>query len=757
MKKPKSIFQLVVLVFLLGMSIFQLTAQTTTDKTESPYFFVKSDNPAVDQMPLKSTKAEVNITGVIADVTVTQVYKNEGESTLEATYVFPASTKAAIYGMTMTIGNRTIQAEIQEKKKARAAYNAAKKEGKRTSLLEQHRPNVFQMNVANIVAGDEIKVELKYTELLVPEEGTYEFVYPTVVGPRYTEGNNLTASKDANFTANPYTKAKELPTYTFDIQTNIEAGMPIESIMSPSHRVEVNYNKISTAEIELEAGKENAGNRDYILQYQLAGKAINSGLILHEGEKENFFLLMVQPPKKVKTAEIAPREYIFVIDVSGSMGGFPLDISKKLLRNLIINLRTTDRFNVLLFAGTSAMLAEESLAATEENIQLAMNVIDNQRGGGGTRLLPALKKGFAFPRCEDNLSRSFVVVTDGYISVEPEVFDLIRNNLNQSNLFSFGIGSGINRHLIEGMAHVGMGEPLVITKPEGADEQAEKFRRYINSPVLTNVKADFGSFETYDINPVSIPDVMAERPIILFGKWKGNPKGKITIKGTTSTGAYEKVVDVARVNASNKNDGLKYLWAREKIKLLDDYNQLRQTDERIKEVTQLGLDYNLMTAYTSFIAIDNEIVKEGGQLKTVKQPLPMPAGVSNSAVGFDAGSIRKVVRKKRKPQGAKKTFDMAIKAGKLTSTQRTLLEKLIKQEMDKLSLAEKIALVAQLKGKVQLEITIDKKGQVKAAYLVKNGTKILVSKKPLELLKEWNFSELGLTDILVFDLLLQRG
>lgn len=759
MKKPKSIFQLVLIVCLLGMSIFQLTAQhTNTDKTESPYFFVKSDNPAVDQLPLKATTAEVNITGVIADVTVTQVYKNEGENTLEAIYVFPASTKAAIYGMTMTIGNRTIKAEIQEKKKARAAYNAAKAEGKRTSLLEQHRPNVFQMNVANIVAGDEIKVELKYTELLVPEEGTYEFVYPTVVGPRYSEGNNLTASKDANFTANPYTKAKELPTYSFDIQTNIEAGMPIESIISPSHRVEVNYNKISAAEISLESNKENAGNRDYILQYQLAGKEINTGLILHEGEKENFFLLMVQPPKKVKTVEIAPREYVFVIDVSGSMRGFPLNISKKLLRNLIINLRPTDRFNVLLFAGTSVMLAEESLAATEENIQLAMNVIDNQSGGGSTRLLPALQKGLALPRCEDNLSRSFVIVTDGYISVEPAVFDLIRNNLDQSNLFSFGIGSSINRHLIEGIAHVGMGEPLVITKPEGADKQAEKFRQYINSPVLTNVKAEFGTFETYDINPISIPDVMAERPIILFGKWKGTPKGKITIKGRTGTGSYQKTVDVTTVNASTKNKGLKYLWAREKIKLLDDYNQLRQTEERVKEVTQLGLDYNLMTAYTSFIAIDNEVIKgQEGQLKTVKQPLPMPAGVANSAVGFDAGSIRKVVRKKRKPTAAKKAFSMSVKAGKLTATQRGLLEKLIKEEMDKLSLVQKIGLVAEWKGKVQLEITIDKKGQVIAAYLTKDGAKTLVSKKPFELLKKWNFAELGLTETLVFDLLIQQS
>lgn len=658
MKKPILNFQLSLLLFLLGMSIFPLSAQNEkSDKTESPYFFVKSDNLTEDQLPLKSTQAEVNITGVIADVTIKQVYKNEGQNTLEATYVFPISTKAAIYGMTMTIGNRTIKAEIQEKNKARVAYNTAKAAGKRTSLLEQQRPNVFQMNVANIIAGDEITVELKYTELLVPDEGIYEFVYPTVVGPRYTETQNLMVANTANFTATPYTKAEELPTYQFDIQTNIEAGMPIESILSPSHRIDVNYNNITSAEITLESNKENAGNRDYILQYQLAGTEINTGLILHKGEKENFFLLMVQPPKKVEIAKIAPREYIFVIDVSGSMRGFPLDISKKLLRNLIINLRPTDRFNVLLFAGTSGMLAEESLAATKENIQLAMNVIDNQSGGGGTRLLPALKKGMNLPRCEANLSRSFIIVTDGYISVEPEVFDLIRTNLNQSNLFSFGIGSSINRHLIEGMAHVGMGEPLVITKPEGAAKQAEKFRQYINAPVLTNVKADFEGFEAYDMNPVAIPDVMGERPIILFGKWKGIAKGKITIKGLTANGTYEKTFDVSTAKPSTKNDGLKYLWAREKIKLLDDYNQLRQTDERIKEVTQLGLDYNLMTAYTSFIAIDNEIVNgDGGVVKTVRQPLPMPAGVTNSAVGFEVGSIRKIVRNSVQAKRSKKVF-----------------------------------------------------------------------------------------------------
>ena len=758
MKKTQSILQLILILFLLGISVFQLIAQNeAVDKTESPYFFVKTDDPTVDQLPLKSTRATVNITGVIADVTVTQVYKNEGQHTLEAIYVFPASTKAAIYGMTMTLGNRIIKAEIQEKKKARAAYNAAKAEGKRTSLLEQHRPNVFQMNVANILAGDEIIVELKYTELLVPDAGVYEFVYPTVVGPRYSEGTNLTASKDVNFTATPYKRTKELPTYKFDIQTNIEAGMPIESILSPSHRIDVNYDKISSAEITLEANKENAGNRDYILQYQLAGKEINSGLILHKGEKENFFLLMVQPPKKVEIAKITPREYIFVIDVSGSMRGFPLNVSKKLLRNLIVNLRPTDRFNVLLFAGTSGMLAEESMAATKENIQSAMNVIDNQSGGGGTRLLPALKKGMNFPRCEDNLSRSFIVVTDGYISVEPEVFDLIRNNLDQSNLFSFGIGSSVNRHLIEGMAHVGMGEPLIITNKTNADQQAEKFRQYISSPLLTNVKAEFANFEAYDINPVAIPDVMAERPIVIFGKWKGAAKGKITIKGMTSEGNYQKTFEVAKVQPSRKKAGLKYLWAREKIRLLDDYNQLRQTDERIQEVTKLGLDYNLMTAYTSFIAIDNEVVnKNGAKTKTVKQPLPMPEGVSNSALGFDAGSIRKVVRKKRKPKASKKAFPLTIKEGKLTANQRQLLEQIVKKGMDNWSLNQKLTLTGITKGKVVLKMFLDKQGRIIKTSLLKNGREKLVKKELFELIQKWDFASLNLEKSLVFDLLIQN-
>ena len=351
-----------------------------------------------------------------------------------------------------------------------------------------------------------------------------------------------------------------------------------------------------------------------------------------QGEKENFFVLMMQPPKRVTNANIPGREYIFIVDVSGSMHGFPLEISKKLLSNLIGNLRATDKFNVLLFSGGSSLMAEESLPATPDNIQKAIYVIERQQGGGGTELLPALKRALSLKK-EDGFARSIVIATDGYVTVEEEVFDLIRNNLGNANMFAFGIGTSVNRHIIEGMAHVGMGEPFIIAKTDAAQAQAERFRKMIQSPVLTQVKVSFNGFNAYDVEPVSIPDVLAERPVLVFGKWRGNPQGSIKLSGITGDGKYSETIKVENYKPSKDNTALKYLWARHRITILSDYNKLRNDDKRVKEVTELGLDYNLLTAYTSFVAVDNEVRNVDGKWTTVKQPLPLPEGVSDYAVG----------------------------------------------------------------------------------------------------------------------------
>jgi Ca-activated chloride channel homolog len=636
MKKTAMTGVLMVMILLAAIPDVRAGGKTQTDTTLSPYVLINTDDPELDRLPLKSTRAKVYISGVIADVRVTQVYQNRGTRPLEAIYIFPASTRAAVYGVKMTVGERVIEARIREREAARREYQAAKQAGQRASLLEQHRPNLFQMNVANILPGDEIRVELKYTELLVPTNGEYELVYPTVAGPRYVDSAAGDGLPSQDWTANPYLHQGEPAPYGFDVSVTLGAGMPIRDIFCPSHKTRIDYRRQSIATVHLHPDETRGGNRDFILKYRLAGTTVETGLLLYEGKDENYFLLMVQPPRRVARREIPPREYIFIVDVSGSMHGFPLDISKKLLTDLIGDLRPRDRFNVLLFAGGAQMLSERSLPATPVNIRRAIHTIENQRGGGGTRLLPALKKALALPG-SDGVSRTVVVVTDGYVSVEPETFDLVRNNLGRANLFAFGIGSSVNRLLIEGMARVGMGEPFIITRPGEANQKAQQFRKLIETPVATRLRADFNGFSVYAVEPPCLPDVLADRPVVVFGKWRGRPGGSITLGGVTGAGGFERTVDVSTAKPSMDNAALSVLWARHRVGLLSDYNRLKPDDTAVDEITRLGLSHNLLTAYTSFVAVDTR-VNPGGEAVTVKQPLPLPQGVSDRAVG---GPMRK--------------------------------------------------------------------------------------------------------------------
>jgi Ca-activated chloride channel family protein len=625
--------------------VFKHTIPDDPNKTLSPYFFVKSDNRSVDQLPLKATSAAVNIAGVIADVRVKQVYINTGKNPLEAVYIFPGSTRAAVYAMQMTIGSRKIIAKIREKQQARKDYEQARKEGKTATLLEQKRPNIFQMNVANILPGDTITVELSYTELLIPVEGTYEFVYPTVVGPRYSTTPDDELHADENWIENPYHHQGEQPDYTFDLKTKINSGIPIQKITSPSHTVQVQYESKNAAMINLSGSESLGGNRDFILRYRLRGGEVESGLLLYPRGDENFFLLMVEPPEAPTLDQIPGREYIFIVDVSGSMQGFPIDVSKKLLRNLISGLRPTDKFNVMLFESSNRMLHEESVEASERNIREAIQVLERQPGGGGTELLPALRNALTHEK-EEEFSRTFVVITDGYVNIEKEAFNLVRKNLNNANLFAIGIGSSVNRYLIEGLAHAGMGEPFIVTNEKEAETVGKKFKTFVETPVLTNIKIDYGKFQVADVEPVSIPDVFAERPIIVYGKYTGDATGAIKLSGFSGNRTYRKVIDVATASTQN-NQALRYLWARNKIKYLDDFAGYYEDDynskeenkaNRVKQVTDLGLKYSLLTEYTSFIAIDSLVRNETGKQQQIKQPLPLPQHITDGALwGLAAG------------------------------------------------------------------------------------------------------------------------
>lgn len=604
-----------------------------TDATLAPYFLIDGMDTATDSFPLKETNVSVNINGIFAETFVTQTYSNEGQEPINATYVFPASSRVTIHGMKMEIGDEIITAKIKEKEEARHDYEQAKSEGKSASLLEQQRPNVFTMDVANVMPGDIIRIELHYTEMITPTDGIYQFVFPTVAGPRYTSPSVPKSLKAETWIASPFLRLGDTPREKYNINVNLSAGVPITDLQCSSHKIDVAWDNQTSARISLSNPEEFAGNRDFILDYKLTGTEISSGLMLGTGESENFFLLMVQPPERYTPETIPPREYIFILDVSGSMYGFPLDTSKELIRDLAGSLRETDRFNVILFSDSLIQMSPESVPATAENVQKAFALIDNEEGGGGTELAPALETALAIPAAP-GAARSVIAITDGYISGEREIFDIIGRNIGTTNFFSFGIGSSVNRYLIDGIAKTGLGESFVVTDPSEAAATADRFRTYIQSPVLTDVQVTYDGFDVYDIEPPTLSTLFASRPIVLFGKWKGEPSGTIHITGKTGGRDYAEDIPVSAAIPLEANNIIQYLWARTRVERLTDYGMTEDLQANAKkEVTELGLRYSMMTPYTSFIAVTEKVRNTEGKSTDVKQPLPIPMNVSEWAIG----------------------------------------------------------------------------------------------------------------------------
>ncbi len=689
------------------------------DKLLAPYFIIQGsgdEGAAVERFPLKSTDVVTNINGLIAETYVTQIYVNEGDVPINASYVFPTSSGVSVHGMKMIIGNEMITAQIKEKEEAKVEYEEAKSEGKSASLMEQKRPNVFTMDVANIMPGDTVSIELHYTELLAPVENVYEFIFPTVVGPRYAPpeessgedgdasgengepdgssvserdgepdgssiserdgepdgssvserdgepdgssvsggdsanaGNGISVgngsgtgsglSEDDSWIVSPYLADGATPPEDYNITVNLSTGVPIADITSKTHAIKVNKTDSSTAQITLANPADYAGNRDFILKYKLTGESIQSGLVLAGGhgnngsfKEEQFFMLTIQPPERFEPEDIPPREYIFVLDVSGSMFGYPLDTAKELIHDLVADLKETDTFNLILFANDTMLLSPRSLPATAANIKTATKLIDEQEGGGGTSLLPALEDAIAVPKSED-IARSIVIITDGYISNESEVISCITDNMDSASFFSFGIGSSVNDYLIKQVAGCGLGESFIVTDKEDAEESAENFRTYIEAPLLTDISITYKGFEVYDVEP-AVPSILyASQPIVLFGKWRGKPGGTITVTGKAGGEEYVQEIPVGNVTVDMESEAIRYLWARTHLDRIAGYGSVRNDESVKEEITQLGLEYNMITPYTSFIAVSEIIRNTDGDSKDVDQALPLPQRVSNLAVG----------------------------------------------------------------------------------------------------------------------------
>lgn len=604
-----------------------------TDRIQAPYFLIEGEaDPSVDRLPLEATDVDITVAGVIADVRVRQFYVNTGTQPINTRYVFPGSTRAAVHGLLLRVGERQVRAQIRERQQAQREFDQAKREGKTASLLAEERPNVFTMSLANVMPGDRIEVQLHYSELLVPQDGVYEVVFPTVVGPRYVGP----ASPPERWPSTPIARPGAEPRTGFALRARVSAGTPVVDLMSPSHFIEAKPDVTGVTQVTLPEG--NGGTRDFILRYRLASGSVASGLLLSEPQEgEGFFLLTVDPPKRVEPKLVPPRDYLFVVDVSGSMAGFPLETAKRVLVELARTLKPTDTFNILFFSGGSQTLAPRSLPATAHNLERGLKMLSDLPGGGGTELLPALGEAFALPKTP-GLSRTVLVVTDGYVTVEREALELISRHLGEANLFALGVGSSVNRYLIEALAHAGRGAPFIVTDPSQADHIAQQLSATIATPVLSNVKVAFDGFEVSEVEPSAVPDVLASRPVVIHGKWRGAPRGTVTVSGVTGAGRWSQTFDVSKVTPRPEHEALRFLWARERVARLSDYAAVATPSaEEVAEVTALGLRHGLLTKYTSFVAVLEQVRNAGAAAVDVEQPLPLPDGVGEAAVGETHG------------------------------------------------------------------------------------------------------------------------
>lgn len=647
----------VTLGLFLALFILSSTVQTVRAAkqealpTPGALQMIGKDGKAAGFCPLKHTDVQGAVSGAVARVTVTQEFFNTSDEKIEAVYVFPLPQNAAVDDMTMQVGDRTIRGIIKEREEARRIYEAARRQGHVAALLDQERPNIFAQSVTNIEPGATVKVTISYVEVLKYEEGHYEFMFPMVVGPRYVPGAFLVGKQgggwapdtnkapDASRITPPVAKPGTRSGHDISLTVKIDAGVPIQNLRSEQHKVSIDRTGKSAAIVRLENRNE-LPRRDFILRYDPAEAQISDALLTHRDDKgDGYFTLILQPPARPQEGDIAPKEIVFVLDTSGSMSGFPVEKGKQLVNKMLTHLNANDTFNLITFSGDTAILFPEPVYPTEANMARARQFLDSRQGSGGTEMMKAIRAALDPSDASDHL-RVVCFITDGYVGNDMELIGEVKKHPN-ARVFSFGIGTSVNRFLLDKMAEAGRGEVEYVTLEQSATPAADRLFERMRSPLLTDITVEWNGLPVKDIYPTLIPDVFSAKPVVLYGRYTTAANGTIMIRGRRAGAPYEKQIKVELPQLRKEHDVLGSLWARQKIDYLmaQDWNGMQggnPKDDLKQQITELGLEHRLMTQFTSFVAVEEQTVTTGGEPQVIQVPVEMPKGVSYEGVFGEA-------------------------------------------------------------------------------------------------------------------------
>lgn len=563
---------------------------------------VESDLPQV------GVEVEAEVTGFVARVVVTQTFENPHEHAIEAKYLFPLPDESAVDAMEMRIGDRIVEGVIRERQQARREYEAARSEGRRAALLEQQRPNLFVQRVANIQPFERVQVRLEYVQTLAFDqaegEGAYELVFP-MSAPRRSDARTHGQAADGD-------EARQADTIA--LRVNVNAGLPLGDVASPSHEVRVERGARGRATITLGDGA--ATDRDFVLRYGIRAAQPDATVFAHrapvgpddDGSANGYFSMLVQPPAMTDDAPATPREITFVLDRSSSMRGAPMSQARAVMQEVLGTLGPDDAFDLVTFSDRVEPLHGAPVAATEEAKADALARLADLDVVGSTRVIPAMEHALGTPATDgaDRL-RIAVLLSDGYVGNEAQVLRSLVRELGDARVFALGLGGAQNRFLLDRASEVGRGAAMYASLGEDAAEVGRRFAQLVARPVFTDVRIDWGGLEVQDVYPRRLPDLFAGRPLVVHGRFDEGGTRRVKIRGTMNGQRYERSFTVRLPKTDRAAAGMESqatLWARAAVKDRMQRLTLRDDPALIAEVTALGLRHSMVTPWTSFVAVE---------------------------------------------------------------------------------------------------------------------------------------------------------